>query len=52
MKTQLTFLLDKDLHDFVKQYAKQNHKSVTQVLVDYIFDLQKKHEEKQNAKNL
>jgi hypothetical protein len=50
MKTKLTFLLDKELHDFVKQYAKQNHKSVTKVLVDFIFDLQKK--EKQSAKNI
>ena len=41
MKTKLTFLLDKELHDFVKQYAKQNHTSVTQLLTNYIFKLQK-----------
>lgn len=42
MKTQLTFLLDKELHDFVKQYAQQNHTSVTQLLTNYIFRLQKR----------
>jgi len=52
MKTKLTFLLDKELHEFVKQFAKQNHKSVTQVLVDYIFDLQKQAKEKRHAKNV
>ena len=46
MKPKITFHLDKELCDFLKQYAKQNHRSVTQLLVDYIFDLQKK--EKQN----
>jgi len=47
MKAKLTFLLDKELHDFVKQYAKQNHKSVTQILVDYIFSLQKQTKRKE-----
>jgi len=54
MKTQLTFLLDKELHDFVKQYAKQNHTSVTQLLTNYIFRLQKnaKRQVATNAENL
>ena len=54
MKTKLTFLLDKELHDFVKQYAKQNHTSVTQLLTNYIFGLQKKvkRQEAKNAKDL
>jgi len=54
MKTQLTFLLDKELHDFVKQYTKQNHTSVTQLLTNYIFRLQKRAilKVKQDAKNL
>jgi len=54
MKTQLTFLLDKELRDFVKQYAKQNHTSVTQLLTNYIFRLQKhqKRQEAINAENL
>lgn len=51
MKTKLTFLLDKELHDFLKQYAKRNHESVTQVLVNYIFNLQKQAKRKE-AKNV
>ena len=42
MNSKITFILDKELHDFLKQYAKQNQRTVTQVLVDYIFSLQKK----------
>ena len=54
MKNKLTFLLGKELHDFVKQYAKQNHTSVTQLLTNYIFRLQKnvKRKEAKNAENL
>ena len=42
MKTKMLLRLDKELYDFLKQYAKQDHRSATQVLVDYIFNLQKK----------
>jgi len=49
MESKITFRLDKELHDFLKQYAKQNHRSVTQVLVDFIFNLQKK--EQKEAKH-
>jgi predicted transcriptional regulator len=49
MKSKITFILDKELHDFLKQYAKQNHRSVTQVLVDYIFSLFKKQQEEKDA---
>ena len=49
MKSKITFILDKELHDFLKQYAKQNHRSVTQVLVDYIFNLFKKQQEVKDA---
>ena len=54
MKNQLTFLLDKELHEFVKQHAKQNHTSVTQLLTNYIFRLQKnaKRQGATNAENL
>ena len=53
MKSKITFILDKERHDFLKQYAKQNHRSVTQVLVDSIFSLQKKEQkEVKRAQNI
>jgi len=53
MKSKITFILDKELHDFLRQYAKQNHRSVTQVLVDSIFNPQKKEQkEVKRAQNI
>ena len=41
MKTKVTFMLDPELHQVVKVYAQQHHRSVTQVFVDYILTLPK-----------
>ena len=50
MKTKVTFLLDKDLHQVIKMYAKQQHRSVTQVFVDFILSLQKEDSSRETGK--
>ena len=42
MKTTLNLRIDKDLHDFLKRYAKENHTTVTGVITQYAFYLQKR----------
>ena len=42
MKTTLNLRIDKDLHDFYKRYAKENHTTITGVITQYAFYLKKR----------
>jgi len=41
-KSQVSFRLDKDLHEFLLVYAKENRMTLTQVLIKIIFDFSKR----------
>ncbi len=42
MKSMLTLRIDKDLHDFLKHYAKASHTTVTGLITQYAFYLKKR----------
>ncbi len=42
MKSILTLRIDKDLHNSLKRYAKENHTTVTGLITQYAFNLQKR----------
>ena len=42
MKTTLNLRIDEDLHAFLKRYAKENHTTITGLITQYAFYLQKR----------
>ncbi len=48
MKTTLNLRIDEDLHAFLKRYAKENHTTITGLITQYAFYLQKRSKKHDN----
>ena len=43
-RVMTSLILPPDLHDWVREYAKANHTTVTRIIVDHLMDLKRKKE--------
>jgi uncharacterized protein (DUF1778 family) len=52
MKTRIDLRVDKDLKDFIQAYARDNHTTVSHILIDYMVRLKKRHAKSLSVPNL
>jgi uncharacterized protein (DUF1778 family) len=52
VKTRIDIRIDKDLKDFLERYAKENHTTITQILIRYIVGLNKRYGHDLSVPNL